>query len=116
MTGQRVLPPDVFDALEFSALVYGGIGWNIWYLYDDNRQVRAPVCYVGHLAFVGVIPEATTAETRQFGISGNDNDAVFDGDELYVPFAEWCRRLNVVRADTPTFDPALFPSKRGRKS
>jgi hypothetical protein len=87
MNKRIVLPAVVYDTLEFSALVYGGIGSGEWWDGD------APVCYVGHIAAAGV--------NDCHGIDERMNDEAVAGKfgkvAPRIPFAEWCRRLNVVR-------------------
>jgi hypothetical protein len=94
MTKQIVLPADVYDTLEFSALVYGGIGSGTW------REGGRPVCYVGHLACAGVIA-SEMFESEPFGINEEMNDEAVAGAfglvAPRIPFVEWCKRLNVVR-------------------
>lgn len=50
-----ILPADVYDALEFSALVYGGIGAGAYrdYASDDyDNEAVAPRCILGHGAWI----------------------------------------------------------------
>jgi hypothetical protein len=100
----RILPADVYDTLELSALAYGGIGAGHYFDYGDLTRPKAPRCAFGH-AYL-----ATTTSGRAFDwaenqltdaltmadISPQDNDAAVGAAER-IPFAEWCRRLNVVR-------------------
>lgn len=118
---QRVLPADVYDALELSALVHGGIGATVRFLPDNG----APCCIVGHAQFLDglnadsgmdgcdryVAGEVGAALETAFGESlyqvalTNDerlyrvaltNEAVLGIREV-IPWEEWCKRLNVVR-------------------
>jgi hypothetical protein len=93
MTKQIVLPADVYDTLEFSALAYGGIGSGEWW------HGGAPVCYVGHLNFAGVI--SAVWNSAPFGIDEEMNDVAVAGKfgevRPRISFSEWCKRLNVVR-------------------
>lgn len=101
---QRVLPADVYDALELSATAFGGIGADHWFI--DEK----PCCARGHAMFV--MPEGGQLTTciqvlTGVGISADVNDdAVWTINERRgrsrnsrVPFAEWCKELNVVRGE-----------------
>jgi hypothetical protein len=91
----RTLPADVYDTLELSALAYGGIGHGQLYTEFGNRE-SGPCCALGHayLADVGRDMENALLAAK---IDGAKNDAAFRADEGRISFAEWCRRLNVVR-------------------
>lgn len=104
----RVLPADVYDTLELSALVWGGIGADA---YHDDRG--CPLCVYGH-AYSAVGPGETStpasvlsAFTNSRPIStGNNDHAVHainrrKGTHLRarVTFEEWCAELNVIRGD-----------------
>lgn len=116
MLSPRVLPPDVFDALELSALVFGGIGRGQCYNYDGDN---APWCVHGHGKSCGMNDEGGVwvPMLDRLGITPHRNDAALSDvpDDERVTFRQWCKRLNVVRADTPTFDPANFPPRRSAK-
>lgn len=53
---KRVLPADVFDVLEFSALVFGGVGANFFAepttVCYPPPGLTAPICLLGHAGFV----------------------------------------------------------------
>jgi hypothetical protein len=105
----RVLPADVYDTLELSALAYGGIGGG---RFHDKRG--APYCVRGHAAAAasssdkdwyprgGPVNEALT--DAGLGLAPNDRavhslNARRDGAWLNrrVRFEDWCKELNVVR-------------------
>ena len=110
----RVLPADIFDALEFSALVHGGIGARQYFAQEDHR---APLCIIGHACFldgrdaplglswsnsVGGVERAV----RQLGlciVHENDNavDRLADSEDpdARIPFDAWCQALGVVRGN-----------------
>lgn len=48
---KRKIPADAWDALEFSALVNGGIGRERMWDYDASGQA-IPRCLLGHIEFV----------------------------------------------------------------
>lgn len=111
MTQWVVLPADVFDALELSALAHDGVG--------AARRFYAgrPHCIVGHAQFLDGIThkegmridegatvylghEVCDALIDAFGRSlykvAEMNDRMLEIGEL-VSWDEWCRRMNVVR-------------------
>lgn len=104
----RVLPADVFDAMEFSALAFGGIG------PFSVMTLRRPCCAYGHAAFVcDVIPVASCdAKTTDAGVALasagitvviNDravlaiNERAGRPMKRRVSFADWCAELGVER-------------------
>lgn len=102
----RVLPAKVYDAIQLSALMYGGIGAGRW------ADGEVPVCYVGHLHATGNIKSLLALDP--FGISELHNDEAVMGCRLTLPvtldvgkragrisFEEWCKRLDVVRGEEP---------------
>ena len=108
----RVLPPDVYDTLELSAYVYGGIGKGRAFasnvVTDDGSP---PVCAIGHLR--AAEPERHAQidlECSLFGsgINAHDNDDAVEeinrrkGSKVYarVSFQEWCEELGVVRGES----------------
>lgn len=107
----RVLPADIYDTLELSALAYGGIGAERLAVGRANR----PFCAMGHLWAAstadfswdgGPLPIPVLA-AWDAGIGGAVNDnAVRRINERKkrpkcsrVSFAEWCAELRVERAD-----------------
>jgi hypothetical protein len=115
----RELPADVYDTLEFIALMYGGIGrgsyWSYSWLGADNEP--RPLCVYG----------LAIEATEQDGLSGNPfrnpvakalaavgisvlmNDTavkdILERREIStgaarVPFEDWCAELGVVRGET----------------
>lgn len=103
-----VLPADVFDTLEFSALAFGGIG-----PYAVMRAGR-PCCAYGHAAFAcgEIVVSSGEAKTTEMGaalwrcgvgVVANDT-AVVDINERAgrdlkrrVSFAAWCDEMGVER-------------------
>jgi len=107
-----VLPADMYDALEFSAFVYGGIGAGSFTRVVNGFE-KIPCCIYGHArdlqpSIYGnetpAVNDLTTA-LRACGISTFVNDAAVNAilhrhpARLFkqVSFDEWCRELNVVR-------------------
>ena len=99
---KRVLPADVYDALEFSALVEDGIGAGRKFVVSTVGRV--PYCIYGHAnALCGECGDALRAAgIRAIG----DNDrAVADinarkrtgNRDARVSFADWCAELGVER-------------------
>ena len=93
---KRVLPADVYDTLEFSALVYGGIGRDLYWDYNDT-----PCCIHGHAmmaagsaSWINSLNPIVIA-LRDAGIHEKLNDRAVGDDR--ISFRTWCRRLNVVR-------------------
>lgn len=105
MSAVRVLPADVFDALELSAEAFGGIGAGFMYHHGDRFR---PCCIHG-LAEFAEANEGYRLNDALFGagIGGNDNDAAVYAinarkdpngyNDTPVTFAEWASELNVVR-------------------
>lgn len=107
-THQIVLPADVYDTLELSALAYGGVGGG-WH-FDSREQPPTPLCAYGHAAFADALPRNDV--TRALGDAGigpfGNDDAVARINErrgkfcyARVSFEEWCQALNVVRGEQP---------------
>jgi hypothetical protein len=103
---RRVLPADVYDALELSAEAYGGVGVHHW--FEDVAGENIPCCIQGHGFFVdngyGDVLRALTSafDGHSFSVV-SANDGCFTIEErtakARIPFAEWCDRLNVVRGE-----------------
>lgn len=99
---KRVLPADVYDTLELSALAYDGIGAGRF--CRDNT----PCCVFGHAyRAVAVGLDVITDALRSAGIGINNNDEAVERInkrknkpfDTRVSFAEWCAELGVVRGD-----------------
>jgi hypothetical protein len=101
----RVLPADVYDTLEFTALAFGGIGRGIWYIYDMSDRIVAPVCYIGHVEFAEDRSNEMTYRKHGIGITDNDRAVLHINERLgrspntRVTFKAWCKELNVVRGN-----------------
>jgi hypothetical protein len=98
----RVLPDDVYDALEFAAEVYGGVGRGSWWRFAGPQDEYEPWCGVGlaHFLDTGEAELPVSTALCRTGLRESDNDeALVDVPLLSrISFSEWCRRLNVVRA------------------
>ena len=113
-----VLPADVYDALELSALAFGGIGGGK-YVDPSFGDGMAPVCAIGHAGF-GVFEREEGGSTlrtysfdgedvlRKLGIDEGKNDAAVArinkrkgvaNDVAQVTFEEWAGELNVRRGE-----------------
>jgi len=103
----RVLPADVYDTLELSALAFGGIGRGSYFDEDENSEPPVtPCCIHGHGMVAGRLNPPRPWEESQVNdalwtadIGVNTNDSIFQPDETRISFEEWCKRLNVVRGD-----------------
>lgn len=57
----------------------------------------APCCIYGHANLLG---EHFSNELGRVGIHIGTNDSAFTRGEGRISFAEWCKRLNVVRGES----------------
>lgn len=106
---ERVLPADVYDALELSALAFGGIGApQVW----ERTNNDVPCCIWGHSAFAtgheysfndkSPVRKALN-RVRIDGADDSDpavyaiNDRRRRPRDSRVSFAAWCAELGVVR-------------------
>ena len=123
---QIVLPADVYDALELSALVHGGIGAECFTVYEDTDDDTPPppLCVVGHAEFldntrvgnqiqgpvVSALAAALEIESNAFGPLFAENDRavrkLVNGDETVqvrnnarVTWEQWCKETGVVRGE-----------------
>ena len=105
---KRVLPADVYDALEMSALAYGGIGARHWTDAGSTGYgadpLDVPFCISGHARACD--PSRTVnAELHHADISIVTNDTAVRAINARkrgpltarVTFAEWCAELGVER-------------------
>lgn len=77
---KKRIPADIFDALEFSALAFGGIGAGLYNEYvfdaDGERVPVAPYCIVGHTAAIcGSTLTVSPTVYDRLQPSERDNDA-----------------------------------------
>lgn len=84
-----MLPADVYDTLELSALAYGGIGGGFYFSHG------IPCCPLGHARAAGIL----WRELFAADINECVNDHALGDAGQRVSFEEWCRRLNVVRSE-----------------
>lgn len=105
---QRVLPADVYDALELSALAYGGIGAGSWSQWGGD-MAGAPYCAFGHAGHLDAFGCHTVAEAladARIGVCTNDNAVIRINTRAGMPgmnrvsFEDWCAELGVVRGDS----------------
>ena len=117
MNTLRVLPADVYDALELSAWAFGGIGAKS--MYDAAGY---PLCLLGHIAFADTAPcffdmgemersmrtalRATDPSYAEGRLSALNDEAVHainkrhgNAPNARVPFNKWAAELNVVRGE-----------------
>jgi hypothetical protein len=101
----RVLPADVYDTLEFSALVYGGIGRLYW--HERGDVYAAPVCIRGHAITADPTDEVRRVLDRaEIFCSDSDhavgviNDRKGRDRSARVAFQEWCAELGIVRGES----------------
>lgn len=110
----RVLDADVYDALELSAMIYGGIGQPDLFSDIPEGPFTAPVCILGHCEWADPTPNwrgyVVNAVQDLFtdGAGFNSDNAVIAinrrrgrPEETRVPFAEWCHETGVVRGPHP---------------
>jgi hypothetical protein len=117
----RVLDADVYDALQLSAMIYGGIGCP----FDTGEfEYRCPCCLVGHINFLcGDQKEEDEifARTSGLALTSFESDSAVEAvlvrkgvvgekeeawDKPYprISFPEWCAELGVVRGPHPKGD------------
>lgn len=106
----RVLPADVYDTLEFSALVFGGIGAGAVYDYEVADQ-NIPYCVLGHAiaATDDRRAEQIMGPLRRAEIDVLQNDAAVEAVNARkgarspswarISFSEWRAQLGVVRGN-----------------
>jgi hypothetical protein len=100
---ERVLPADVYDALELSALAFGGVGGGDYSEGVDHN----PCCIHGHAASAcGGMPWQWTFLNDMIGVSTVTSDRAVARinarleaayEDARVPFSDWCAELGVVR-------------------
>lgn len=122
----KTIPADLYDALELSADINGGIGAFRWFtekaivvevddlrIYDTETDFDCPVCINGHAAFVcGISDDATytSATLRDAGITTDFNDRLVQRIKSYkdvnifatpsrVTFKEYVTAGNIQRGD-----------------
>lgn len=100
----RTLPADVYDALELSALVYGGIGAR--YFWDESGPSRSPCCIYGHAHALGdnVRADEIFDAFHATGVStsASDNAVWVINDRRgtrnqRISFEDWCAEMGVRR-------------------
>lgn len=114
-TTARVLPAAVFDALELSALIHGGIGAGMWWVWEWEGGTiggvlssAMPYCAEGHANFLdgGLTRRPVARALTVAGICvGTNDDAVRAINKrrrsgpsgARVPFRLWTRHLEVQR-------------------
>lgn len=104
----RVLPPDVYDTLEFSALAFGGIGGERTTVTSTlGIDGSDPVCAYGHIRNADCDSGSSVALWRaDIDMSASDCAVMrinrrkgrFRLDR--VSFQEWCEELGVVRGES----------------
>jgi hypothetical protein len=101
----RVLDKDVYDTLEFSALVYGGIGARAWLDRKDT-----PFCIGGHADLASDAfrdDYLTISAALGNGFIDANNAAVHAINrrkgrkdiDARAPWEEYCAELNIVRGE-----------------
>jgi hypothetical protein len=99
----RVLPPDVYDALELSALAYGGIGGGAYVDRENDSAFSpaiAPRCIIGHARWLAGTGGPVEDAIESIGIDPHVNDEVIlSGNHERISWAEYCRRANIVRGE-----------------
>lgn len=103
MRNQITIPADVYDAIEFSALVFGGIGAGATYDYGNDDE--APFCAIGHLIFVGALGRmkgrALSAVRNDDAVRAvNARKGKSKARDARVTFREWCKEYPAVRGET----------------
>ena len=125
---QVVLPADVYDALELSALVHGGIGAEYFIAEAVGDNPPPPLCVMGHAEFLDNAYMASAArvpvtravlaafglnEAQGYGLGpifsandravrklvhGNADVPVLDSGKR-VTWEQWCKETGVVRGE-----------------
>ncbi len=90
----RMLPADVYDTLEMSAMAYEGIGRSVYWTGLGNA--KRPCCVYGHAGWAEPRGSTIIFALSQAGITLMGSDRAM-GIGRRISFATWCRRLNVVR-------------------
>ncbi len=95
----RVLDAATYDYLMDRAEKYGGVGAGGMFDYPEVGH-PSPLCIYGLADHASAI---TTSHHRmallRVGIVPSTNDMAVGGYDRRIPFAEWCRRLDVVREE-----------------
>lgn len=99
---QIVLPADIYDALELSALAFNGIGHGRFDDGGDDDGTLCPRCVHGHAMFAdnnasGAPSDLTDALWRA-GLTYGTNDMIVGQGER-ISWDEYCRRGNIVRGE-----------------
>lgn len=100
MSDLRILPADVYDALELSALVYGGIGAGRF-----REANGVPYCVLGHASDLDVDVHGALRDSG-IGVATND-DAVYainvrrgtGYQDARVSFEDWRTEIGVTRGE-----------------
>lgn len=109
----RVLPADVYDTLEFSALVYRGVGADASIVLRGVGEGN-PLCIAGHAqeatgASMILWQDPVGIALKDAGITATINDYAVHAvnrrrgrrdHSTRIPFREWCAELGVVRGDS----------------
>jgi hypothetical protein len=120
----RILDPDVYDAIELFAEIFGGIGaGRYWGGGGPGFNRDCPVCVHGGAAFLTDSPyaEATgdvvSSALGHAGVGVRENDLAVRAINTRlgvkdlnarVPFELWRQELCIVRGPHPDPDPAIW--------
>lgn len=106
---KRILPADVYDALEFSALAFGGVGGQAWFTdgsVTGNTPDACPICIAGHA--YAIEPAAILDNAiRRLVPSLGQNDAAVQRinrrkgakSNARVSWKEYTREIPIVRGE-----------------
>lgn len=107
---QRPLDADVYDTLEFAALMFDGIGagkfWKMNYSLDTG--VESPVCIAGYVEFCGIINEWSVGSIiPNLDITLNDSAlmrifGVNDYRQHRLSWEDYCKLFNITRKENAT--------------
>lgn len=97
---QIVLPPDVYDALELSALAWDGIGSGTLIEYTGPECSTRPACVHGHASWCEGEDYFMAISTALWaaGLTADFNDMLVKNGER-ISWDEYCRRGNIVRGE-----------------
>jgi hypothetical protein len=93
---------NLYDALEMTALAYGGIGRG-----NLTREGGAPSCFYGHVGFLAGAYYCSPGTDPIWDLARDTGiDAYRDNDRVVPPgrrlsWREFCRRLHIVRGPHP---------------
>lgn len=93
-TGVRVLPADVYDLLDFAALVNDGVGVGVGHCIHHLSVVYGDFEAFAALSAVDIGGQANDNAVQRI------NHRRGCAPSAHVSFADWCAELHVVRGES----------------